>query len=54
MKAVDDRYPDHYFDEKGKEIWGMVVEFLEQKRAAETSITELNQRDVVSHASSAG
>jgi DNA polymerase I len=26
------RYPDHYHDDDGKEIWEMVVKFLEQKR----------------------
>jgi DNA polymerase I len=29
------RYPDHYCDNDGKEIWDMVVKFMEQKRAAE-------------------
>lgn len=26
------RYPDHYCDKDGKEIWEMVVGFLERKR----------------------
>jgi hypothetical protein len=29
------RYPDHYCDDDGKEIWEMVVSFLEQRREEE-------------------
>lgn len=29
------RHPDHYRDKDGKEIWDIVIKFLEQKRAEE-------------------
>ncbi len=35
-------YPDHYRDDDGKEIWEMVVKFLEQKRAEAIQAEELS------------
>ncbi len=33
------RYPDHYCDDDGKEIWEMVVEFLEQELGRASELT---------------
>lgn len=42
------RYPDHYCDDDGKEIWEMVVSLMKQKRA------EINQAEELSLVPTAG
>lgn len=36
------RYPDHYHDDDGREIWEMVAKFLDEKRAETVGSSELS------------